>query len=105
MYDVAFSVSITDEILNFEPLEDKFCVLRKKQMQSQYQVFENLRSRISFFSIYNLFDVVEHNYLDNQAISQKILIHMKKQETEINRLNEAVKTMACLLPLSDIIQD
>ena len=38
MYDIAFAMSITDEILNLEPLEDKLCLLRKKQLKTPYEV-------------------------------------------------------------------
>ena len=29
-YDIAFAISITDEILALDPLEDKLCILKKK---------------------------------------------------------------------------
>ena len=67
MYDVAFAISITDEILNLEPLEDKLCLLRKKQLKTPYEVIDSLKARISLFSLYNLFDTVEHNHIDNQT--------------------------------------
>ena len=67
MYDVAFAISITDEILNLEPLEDKLCILRQKQLKSPFEIIMTLKARISFFSIYNLFDSVEHNHVDSQA--------------------------------------
>ena len=67
MYDVAFAISITDEILNLEPLEDKLKILRQKQLKSPFEIIMTLKARISFFSIYNLFDSVEHNHVDNQA--------------------------------------
>jgi len=65
MYDVAFGMSITDEIMNLEPLEDKLSILRRKQMQTPFDILMRLRARMTFFAIYNLFDTVEHNHVDN----------------------------------------
>ena len=59
-YDIAFAVSITDEILNLEPLEDKLSLLKRKYDSSQpVKIIALLKQRISFFAIFNLFDTVE----------------------------------------------
>ena len=65
VYDAAFGMSITDEIMNLEPLEDKVTILRRKQMQTPFDILMRLRARMTFFAIYNLFDTVEHNHVDN----------------------------------------
>ena len=65
VYDAAFGMSITDEIMNLEPLEDKLSILRRKQMQTPFDILMRLRARMTFFAIYNLFDTVEHNHVDN----------------------------------------
>ena len=83
-YDIAFAVSITDEILNLEPLEDKLSLLKRKYDSSQpVKIIALLKQRISFFAIFNLFDTVEQNQIDNQANMQKLWLHIKNQETEI----------------------
>lgn len=105
LYDVAFAISITDEILNLEPLEDKLCILKKKQTRTPFEIINSLRGRMTFFALYNLFDTVEHNHIDNQATMQKILIHMKKQESEIGRLNASIKKLETLFPLLVLVED
>ena len=102
LYDVAFAISITDEILNLEPLEDKLFVLKRKQERGIFDIIIALKSRVSFFAIYNLFDTVEHNQIDNQSTIQKILLHMKKQEIEIDTLK---KTVNKLMPLSAVAEE
>jgi hypothetical protein len=64
-YDVAFAISITDEILALDPLEDKLCVLKRKYNWTSYEIIDVIKQRISFFAIFNLFDTVEHNQIDN----------------------------------------
>jgi hypothetical protein len=66
-YDIAFAVSITDEILALEPLEDKLCILKRKYEYTPFQLLDIMRGRVAIFSIYNLFDTVEYNHLDNQV--------------------------------------
>lgn len=78
MYDVGFGTTVADEILNLEPLEEKLMVLRRKQLKSPYEIIKSIKARVSFFSLYNLFDTVEHNHIDNQTTIQKILIHLNK---------------------------
>ena len=75
--DLAFAVSVTDEIINLEPLDDKLEVLKYKSELSINQIISLIKQRLSFFSLYNLFDTVEHNYIDNQAMIQKLLMHIK----------------------------
>ena len=58
---------MTDEILNLEPLEDKLEILRRKHEMSLFQVILMLKQRMSFFSLYNLFDAVEYNHNDSQS--------------------------------------
>jgi hypothetical protein len=64
---VAFGYTITDEIINFEPLEDKLSVLKRKSMKTVYDVVLQLKARLTFFAVYNLFDTVELNHIDSQA--------------------------------------
>ena len=49
-----------------------------------------MRKRLSFFAVFNLFDTVELNHADSQAMAQKILLHIKKQENEIEQLKRVV---------------
>ena len=65
-YDIAIAVSVTDEIINLEPLEDKVNMLRKKYEMSKVEVLTSLRNRLNFFSLYNLFDTVALNHIDLQ---------------------------------------
>lgn len=77
-YDIAFAVSITDEILNLETLEDKLTLLKRKyDNSSAVKIIGLLKQRISFFAIFNLFDTVEQNQIDNQANMQKLWLHLK----------------------------
>ena len=63
-YDVGYAITVTEEILNLEPVEDKLAVLKRKYELSSFKVVELLQQRVSFVAIYNLFDTVEHNKLD-----------------------------------------
>jgi len=101
-YDIAFAISITDEILQLEPLEDKLCILKRKYEQSVYHILTLMKMRVSFFSIYNLFDTVEHNHVDNQAQMQKILIHVKRQQNEIDFLRRQLLRFE---PLTFLLDD
>ena len=56
--DIAFAWSITDEILNLEPLQDKFALVKQKYQMDLREVCTLMRQRLSFFSIFNLFDTV-----------------------------------------------
>jgi hypothetical protein len=58
-------MSITDEILNLEPIEDKLIYLKNNYEMSIFQISNLLKLRLSFFAIYNLFDTVYVNYIDN----------------------------------------
>jgi hypothetical protein len=58
-------MSITDEILNLEPIEDKLVYLKRNYEMSIFQISNLLKLRLSFFAIYNLFDAVYANYIDN----------------------------------------
>ena len=85
-YDLAYAISVTDEILALDPLEDKLVILSKKYAQGPFEVIATIKDRVSFFAIFNLFDTVEHNHIDNQAMIQKLWIHVKKQDNEIQYL-------------------
>lgn len=52
---------MTDEIINLEPLQDKVKILREKYEMSTAEILTNIRNRLSFFSVYNLFDTVAYN--------------------------------------------
>lgn len=65
-YDIGIAVSVTDEIINLEPLEDKVNLLRRKYEMSKVQIIMSIRNRLNFFSIYNLFDTVNYNHIDTQ---------------------------------------
>ena len=58
-------MSITDEILNLEPIQDKLIYLKNNYEMSIFQISNLLKLRLSFFAIYNLFDTVYANYIDN----------------------------------------
>mmetsp|Transcript_31826 Transcript_31826/g.48818 ORF Transcript_31826/g.48818 Transcript_31826/m.48818 type:complete len:114 (+) Transcript_31826:2254-2595(+) len=45
---------------------------------------------MSFFSLYNLFDAVEYSHNDSQSQIQKLFLHLKKQENEIDLLKRQV---------------
>lgn len=68
-YDIGLAVSVTDEIINLEPLEDKVNLLRQKYEMSRSDVIHSIRKRLNFFSIYNLFDTVTFNQIDMQRQS------------------------------------
>lgn len=80
-YDIAFAQSITDEIIQLEPLEDKLYVLKQKYDMAPLDIIRLVLSRISFFALFNLFETVELNQIDNQSNMQKIWLHLKNQET------------------------
>ena len=58
IYDIGLAVSVTDEIINLEPLEDKVNILRKKYAMTIPEVLLTIKNRLNFFSVYNLFDTV-----------------------------------------------
>ena len=66
-HDIAFAVSITDEIMQLEPMGDKLTVLKDKYHFIMIDIIKLIVQRISIFAIFNLFDTVEHNQIDNQA--------------------------------------
>lgn len=80
-------MSVTDEIINLEPLEDKVNLLRRKYEMSKVQLIMSIRNRLNFFSIYNLFDTVNYNHIDIQKTQQKQWIHMKNFEKNLLLLN------------------
>ena len=86
MYDIVFAGTVTDEILNLEPIEDKLVYLREKYNLSTWQVFAQMKLKLTFFSVYNLFDTVHQNYLDLSSYIQRILLYQKKHENEIEYL-------------------
>lgn len=51
-YDIGLAVSVTDEIINLEPLEDKVNLLRQKYEQTTIDVLTSIKSRLNFFSVY-----------------------------------------------------
>lgn len=67
-YDIGVAVSVTDEIINLEPLEDKVNMLRRKYEMSKVDVLMSIRNRLNFFSLYNLFDTVAFNHIDVQKL-------------------------------------
>jgi hypothetical protein len=95
-FDLAFAVSITDEILLLEPMEDKLTVLKRKQEFRPVAIVSLLLQRVSFFALFNLFDTVEHNQLDSQASMQKVWLHLKNQETEIQALKQYITSLESL---------
>jgi hypothetical protein len=101
-YDIAFAVSITDEILGLEPLEDKLCILKRKYEYTPFQLLDIMRGRVAIFSIYNLFDTVEYNHLDNQVQLQRILLHVKRQNNEIDFLRRQLLRFE---PLTFLLQE
>ena len=50
-------------------------------------VIHNLRGRLNFLSVYNLFDTVAFNQMDVQRQQQKQWIHMKNFEADLLLLN------------------
>jgi hypothetical protein len=58
-------VSITDEIMDLEPVEDKLRVLERNYHMSAMDIVKQMRTRLSFFSLFNLFDTVHLNRIDN----------------------------------------
>lgn len=67
-YDINFAVSITDEIMDLEPLEEKLIVLKRNQEMTLVQVITQMRQRLTFFGLFNLFDTVHLDKIDNQAL-------------------------------------
>lgn len=57
-YEVAFAVSVTDEILRLEPLDDKLTLLRQKYELNPIEIIKLHCQRVSFFGLFNLFDTV-----------------------------------------------
>lgn len=96
-YDIAFAVSITDEIMDLEPIEEKLMVLKRNYEMSPIEVITQMRQRLSFFSLFNLFDTVHLNKIDDQALIQKLLVHIKRQDNELTALKRSVMDMEPLL--------
>jgi hypothetical protein len=99
--DIAFAISITDEILRLQPLEDKLLALKKRYEMSTSEIFSLLKQRLTFFALFSLFDTVELNHNDSQAAIQKLMIHIKKQDNEIERLKRSLLKYQTLEPILD----
>lgn len=52
--------------------------------------------------MFNLFDTVHLNKIDDQALIQKLLVHIKRQDNEITALK---KTMMDMEPLLFMLED
>merc|ERR1719331_3756889 len=57
-YDIAFAVSITDEIMDLEPVEEKLMVLKRNHEMTIVQIINLMRQRLTFFALFNLYDTV-----------------------------------------------
>jgi hypothetical protein len=61
------------------------------------QVISQMRQRLSFFGLFNLFDTVHLDKIDNQALIQKLLLHIKRQDNELTGLKRTVVEIEPLL--------
>lgn len=100
-YDVAFAVSITDEILALEPLEDKVQQLKARSRMDTLDILRQLKQRVNFVSLYNLFDQVGQQRHDMLAQQQKIWLHMKNFESEIVLLKSKISRFENIASLLD----
>lgn len=96
---MGFAISITEEILNLEPLVEKVEMLRKRASMSELEVMFAIRERLTFFAIYNLFDTVDLNRNDAQVTIQRLMIHIKNQDHQIDQLNRALSRLQVLDPI------
>jgi hypothetical protein len=80
-YDIGFAVSVTDEILALEPVEEKLQQLEKKYRMRTLDIIRLMKERLNFYALYNLFDQVVMNKIDFYSQQQKIWIHMKNFES------------------------
>ena len=101
-YDIAFAVSITDEIMELEPVEEKVMILKRNYEMTIIEIITQMRQRLSFFGLFNLFDTVHLNQIDDQALIQKLLVHIKRQDNELTALK---KTMMDMEPLLFMLED
>lgn len=93
-------MSVSDEIINLEPLEDKVNLLRQKYEMTTLDVLHSIKSRLNFFSVYQLFDTVSLNQIDIQRQQQKQWIHMKNFEQDLLVLStkfERLETLSNLI--------
>jgi hypothetical protein len=82
-FDINFAISMTDEIMDLEPVEDKLLQLKKNSEMTLFEMIDQMRQRLSFFGLFNLFETVHLNKIDDQAVIQKLILHIKRQDNEM----------------------
>lgn len=64
-------------------------------------ILTSIKSRLNFFSVYQLFDTVSYNQIDIQREQQKQWIHMKNFEQELLVLSTKFERLESLSKLLD----
>jgi hypothetical protein len=75
-YDVVFSK--TEEIASMEPLAEKLEHLKNLNTLNPMQIVSNFKKRLSFYSLYTLFDRVDTTEANTLATNNLLIAHIKR---------------------------
>lgn len=77
-YDIVFTK--TEELTKMEPLADQLNLLKSQNDLNAIQIVGNIKKRLSFFSLYQLFDRVETSESSTISTNHMLIQHIKRQD-------------------------
>ena len=75
--DIVFGNKL-DELLKLEPLQDKLTAFKNSTELTAIQIVGNFKRRLSFFSLYQLFDRVDASEQTQAYTNQLLVQHIKR---------------------------